>query len=145
MEATLLSVLDYSDVIYRHAPISNLKHLDAVYHSALRFITYDPYGTHHCVLYQKVGWPSLSVRPDEHFYLSIYKGLLQKLPPHLLSLLCRTYYTYNACSQDWLTMYVPAVNANLRKTAFRCFAPFVKKNLQSRLKHDTVISIGRFS
>lgn len=35
---------------YRHAPVSNLKHLDAVDHSALRCITSDPYGTRYCVL-----------------------------------------------------------------------------------------------
>ncbi len=32
MEATFLSVLDYGDVIYRHAPISNLKYIDSAYH-----------------------------------------------------------------------------------------------------------------
>lgn len=32
-------------IIYRHASISNFKHPNAVYHSALRFIPDDPYGT----------------------------------------------------------------------------------------------------
>lgn len=67
VEETFFSVLDYDDVIY--ATISNLKHVQAVYHSALKFITDDPYGTHHWVLYQKVGWPSIYVRGDHHLYI----------------------------------------------------------------------------
>ena len=43
--------MDYSDVIYMHATASPLKPLDAVYHSALKFITGDVYSAHHCILY----------------------------------------------------------------------------------------------
>src|SRR4029434_4094635 len=60
IESVFISVLDYGDVIYGNASHSTLKTLDAVYHSALRFITGDRYGTHHCTLYNKVGWPALS-------------------------------------------------------------------------------------
>lgn len=49
-EAIFMSVLDHSDVIYRHASSSALKLLDSVYNSALRFITGDVFGTHHCIL-----------------------------------------------------------------------------------------------
>ena len=41
IEAVYLSLMDYSDVIYMHATASPLKPLDAVYQSALRFITGD--------------------------------------------------------------------------------------------------------
>lgn len=66
IEAVYLSLMDYSDVIYMHATASPLKPLDAVYHSALRFITGDVYSAHHCILYikKKLGWPSLSKRRD---------------------------------------------------------------------------------
>ena len=37
IEVVFLSVLDYGDVIYRHAASSTLKHLDSIYHSALLF------------------------------------------------------------------------------------------------------------
>ena len=43
VEAVFMSVLDYADVIYRHAAPSTLKRLDPVYHSALWFITGDPF------------------------------------------------------------------------------------------------------
>ena len=61
-----MSVFDYGDVLYMHASLSTLKPLDAVYHNALRFITGDDYRTHHCLLYEKVGWPSLTVRREQH-------------------------------------------------------------------------------
>uniref|UniRef100_A0A673ZIM1 Reverse transcriptase domain-containing protein n=1 Tax=Salmo trutta TaxID=8032 RepID=A0A673ZIM1_SALTR len=62
VQATFMSVLDYGDIIYMHASANTLKPLDAIYHCALRFITGDSYKTHHCILYQHVGWASLSVR-----------------------------------------------------------------------------------
>lgn len=45
-EAIFLSVLGYGVVIYRHAAVITLKPLDAVYHSALRFIAWDADGIH---------------------------------------------------------------------------------------------------
>lgn len=61
MKVIFLSVLDYGDIIYSYDPGPILKRLEAVYHSAVRFITDDPYGTQHCILYQKVGWLALTV------------------------------------------------------------------------------------
>lgn len=55
-----LSVMDYGDVIHRHASATILIPFDAVYHSALRSIIGDVYSTHHCILYENVGWSSLS-------------------------------------------------------------------------------------
>ena len=55
-----MSVLDSGDIIYMHAAASTLKPLEAAFHCALGFITADRFRTHHCVLYQKVGWASLS-------------------------------------------------------------------------------------
>ncbi len=84
VEAVFLSVLDYGDVIYRHAATSTLKQLDSVYHSALIFIAGDSYNTHHCTLYRKVGWSSLSLRRSYHWYLSVFKAISGKLPPKSL-------------------------------------------------------------
>ena len=41
VQATFLPVLDYAGVIYMHAALSTLKPLDAVYNSALCFVTGD--------------------------------------------------------------------------------------------------------
>lgn len=76
IQATFMSVLDYGDIIYMHASTATLKPLDAIYHCAIRFITGDNYKTHHCILYQHVGWTSLAVRLEKHALLFIYKALL---------------------------------------------------------------------
>lgn len=81
--AIFLSVLDNGDVIYRNAVPSPLKPLETVYHSALRFITVDSYGAHHCILCDEVGWSSLA----ERRYLFIYEALVGGLPPYISMML----------------------------------------------------------
>ena len=39
--------------------------------------------THHCILYQLVGWSSLSRHRQQHWYIFIYKAILGKLPLYL--------------------------------------------------------------
>ena len=79
VQSTLLPVLDYGDTIYQIAAATTLKPLDAVYHSAVRFITGDSCNTPHCILYQKVGWSSLKSHRSLHYSLFVYKALLIKL------------------------------------------------------------------
>lgn len=70
----------------------------------------------------------LSVRCDGHLYLLIYKGLLKN---------CHLTYCHSCC-QEWLTLYVPAGNIDIEKTAFRDFTPFFWNNLQSKLKLEAL-------
>ena len=60
---TILPILDFGEVIYKIASNTLLNKLDAIYHSAIRFVTKAPYTTHHCDLYALVGWPSLHTSP----------------------------------------------------------------------------------
>lgn len=55
VQSTLLSVLDFGDIIHMHVSPSTLKPLDSVYHGALRLITGDAFLIHRCTLYEKVG------------------------------------------------------------------------------------------
>ena len=55
VQSTILSVLDYGDIVYMYAAPSTLKLLDSVYRSAIRFVTGDAFKTHHCNLYRNVG------------------------------------------------------------------------------------------
>ena len=57
VKLTILPILDFGDVIYKIASTTLLSKLEAVYHSAIRFVTKSPYTTHHCDLYALVGWP----------------------------------------------------------------------------------------
>uniref|UniRef100_A0A8K9XH44 Reverse transcriptase domain-containing protein n=1 Tax=Oncorhynchus mykiss TaxID=8022 RepID=A0A8K9XH44_ONCMY len=86
VKLTFLPILDFGDVLYKIASNTLLNKLDAVYHSAICFVTKAPYTTHHCDLYALVGWPSLHTRRQTHWLHVIYKTLLGKVPPYLSSL-----------------------------------------------------------
>jgi hypothetical protein len=70
VRCTLLSVLDFSEVIYMQASATTLRALDSVYHAALRFFTNQKRLTH-CDLYSAVGWSSLTLRRLKHWYTLI--------------------------------------------------------------------------
>ena len=87
VEAIFLSVLDYGDVIQRHASTSTLTMLNPQHVSPLIYKC-SIYDTPHWILFdQKVGWPSLSIRTNQHLFVFIHKGLLPKLHPFLTSLM----------------------------------------------------------
>ena len=140
IEAVFLSVLDYGDVIYRHAADTTLKLLDSVYHSALRFITGDSYDTHHCLLYSKVGWSSLSMRRNYHWYMFIHKAISEKLPPYISSLLEWNVGTQLTRSSSWLTLNVPLARTELGITAFSVEAPRTWNSLQQTFRLENLPS-----
>ena len=144
IEAVFLSVLDYGDVIYGKASPSVLKPLDTVYHSALRFISGAPYMTHHCILYDRVGWPSLNDRRNKHWYLFIFKAIDGTLPLYLKSLLDWKPVTYETRSSDWLMLKIPTMNTELGKTAFCFNAANTWNELQLKFKIDSPITYGTF-
>ncbi len=57
-----LSQLDYGDIVYRFACLTALSKLDLFYHAALRYISQSASRTHHCILYNLVGWSPLTTR-----------------------------------------------------------------------------------
>ena len=73
LKLTILSILDFGDVIYKIASNTLLNQLDAVYHSAIHIVTKALYTTHHCDLYALVGWSSLHIRCQTHWLQVIYK------------------------------------------------------------------------
>ena len=81
MKLTILPSLGVRAVVYKIASNTILSKLDAVYHSAISFVTKSPYTTHHCDLYALVGWASLYIRRQTHWLQVIYKSLLGKAPP----------------------------------------------------------------
>ena len=82
VKLTILPILDFGDIIYKIASNTLINKLDAVYHSAIHFVTKAPYTTPHCDLYALVGWPSLQTRRQTHWLQVIYKSLLGKAPPY---------------------------------------------------------------
>ncbi len=133
VSATFLSVLDYYGDI---APSYLLSTLDAVYHGALRFITDCKPSTHHCTLYNRLGWPSLSIRRKMHWYAIIYKAILGMLPSYLCCLIQQKIVEkYFLCSQNCYTLSVPFVRSELGKKAFMYAAPSDCNLLQSKLQN----------
>lgn len=144
VEATFLPVIDYGDILYMHAAFSILRHVDSVYHASLRFITNTKSLTHHCILYDLVGWTSLKIRRQQHWYIFIYKAILGKFPLYLCNLLSVCSGTYQLRSSKWLLFNVPRVTTKLGKTAFSYLAPWGWNNLQKELKLETLMSLNEF-
>ena len=144
VQAVFMSVLDYGDVVYRHASSTTLKPLDSAYHSALRFITGDKYDTHHCLLYDKVGWPSLTLRRSYHWYLFIYKAIIGKLPPYISSLLDWNTGMHQTRSSNRLALRVPRVRSEHGKSAFSYDAPHTWNALQQTLNLQAFPSLNEF-
>ena len=138
-EAVFLSVLDYGDVIYRHASAATLKQLDSVNHSAIRFIAGDSYSTHHCTLYSEVGWSSLSLRRSYHWYLFVLKPWVVNFgptsPPYYSGILVPT----KPDPTTWLTLRIPRVCPDLGKTAFLFDAPSTWNTLQQTISKRYVL------
>uniref|UniRef100_A0A3B3BNA3 Reverse transcriptase domain-containing protein n=1 Tax=Oryzias melastigma TaxID=30732 RepID=A0A3B3BNA3_ORYME len=74
--ATFLPLIDYGDVLYMNASSACLQPLNTVYHCALRFVTGCSRLTHHCELYARAEWTSLSMRRYTHWITLVYKTLL---------------------------------------------------------------------
>ena len=116
VSATFLSVLDYGDVVYMNASSQCLHSLDTVYHGALRFITNLKTLTHHCNLYTRVGWSSLTTCRLKHWHILIYKAILGALPPYLRMYINRTCTgSYRLRSENFFLLTVPKVRTELGK------------------------------
>ena len=144
IEAVFLSALDYGDIIYGNAAPTTLEPLNTAYHSAIRFITGDAFRTHHCLLYDKLGWLSLENRRKLHLYMFIFKALIGKLPPYISSMLSLKSIPYSTRSSSWITYETPHMNSDLGKTAFSSLAPRTWNQLQKSFKLDKLPSVGHF-
>uniref|UniRef100_A0A8K9UW94 Reverse transcriptase domain-containing protein n=1 Tax=Oncorhynchus mykiss TaxID=8022 RepID=A0A8K9UW94_ONCMY len=107
VKLTILPILDFGDVIYKIASNTLLNKLDAVYHSAIRFVTKAPYTTHLCDLYALVGWSSLHIRCQTHWLQVIYKSLLGEAPSYLSSLVTIATPTRSTRSSRYISLVIP--------------------------------------
>ncbi len=100
-----------------------------------RFISDCKPTTHHCILYNRVGWSSLLIRRKMHWHLIIYKAILGMLPSYLCCLIKQKIVEkYFLRSQNCYTLSVPFVRSELGKKAFIYAAPTDCNLLQSNLK-----------
>jgi hypothetical protein len=144
VKLTILPILDFGDVIYKIASNTLLSKLDAVYHSAIRFVTKAPYTTHHCDLYALVGWPSLHVRRQTHWLQVIYKAMLGKVPPYLSSLVTMATPTRSTRSSRCISLIIPKAKTSFGRLSFQFSAACDWNELQKSLKLETFISLNNF-
>ncbi|CDQ76585.1 unnamed protein product [Oncorhynchus mykiss] len=140
VKLTVLPILDFGDVIYKIASNTLLNKLDAVYHSAICFVTKAPCTTHHCDLYPLVGWPSLHIRRQTHWLQVIYKSMLGKAPPYLNSLVTITAPTRST----YISLVTPKANSSFGRLSFQFSAANDWNELQKSLKLETHISLTSF-
>ena len=144
LKLTILPILDFGDVIYKIASNTLLNKLDAVYHSAIGFVTKAPYTTHHCNLYALVGWPPLHTRRQTHWLQVIYKSLLGKDPPYLSSLVTIAAPTRSTHSSRYISLVTLKANSSFGRLSFQFSAANDWNKLQKPLKLETHISLTSF-
>jgi hypothetical protein len=120
-------------------PPTLLNTLDAVYHSAIRFVTKAPYTTHHCDLYVLVVWPSLHSRRQTHWLQVIYKSLLGKAPPYLSSLVIIAEPTRKTHSSRYISLVTPKANSSFGRLSFQFSAANDWNELQESLKLEALL------
>jgi hypothetical protein len=119
VKLTILPILNFGDVIYKIASNTLLNKLDAVYHSAIRFVIKAPYTTHHCDLYTLVGWPSLHTHRQTQWLQVIYKSLLGKAPPYLSSLVTIAAPSRSTRSSRYISLVTPNANSSFGRLYFQ--------------------------
>ena len=119
VKLTILPILHFGDVIYKITPNTLLNKLDAVYHSAICFVTKAPYTTHHCDLYALISWPSLHTCHQTHWLQFIYKSLLGKTPPYLSSLVTIAAPTCSTRSSRYISLVTPKANSSFGRLSFQ--------------------------
>ena len=118
--------------------------MDAVYHSAIRFVTKAPYTTHPCDLYALVGWPALHILRQTHWLQVIYKYLLGEAPPYLNSLVTIATPTHSTHSSRYIALVTPKANTSFGRLSFQFFAANDWNKLQKSLKLESYISLSNF-
>ena len=119
VKLTIQPILDFGDVIYKIASNTLLNKLDAVYHSAIRFVNKAPYTTLHCDMYALVGWPSLHIRCQTHWLKVIYKTLLGKVPPYLCMLVTMAAPTRSTRSSRYISLGTPKATSSFGRLCFQ--------------------------
>lgn len=141
---TFLLLRDCGDVLYMNASTKCFQSLNTVYQCALRFVSGCACLTHHCDLYSKAGWSSLSVRRNTHWMPLIYKALLGLVPAYLNSFLQRTKSRYALRSCDIVHQFGHWVQTDLGKRAFSFAAPSAWNTLKTNLNVLVFVLLEEF-
>jgi hypothetical protein len=103
-----------------------------------------PYTTHHCNLYDLIGWPSLHTRRQTHWLQVIYKSLLGKALTYLSSLVTIAAPTRSTRSSRYSSLVTPKANSSFGRLSFHFSAANDWNELQKSLKLETLTSLTSF-
>ena len=138
VKLTILSILD--DIIYKIASNTLLNKLDAVYHSAIRFVTKAPHTNHQCSRCLAL----TSYSSPTHWLQVIYKSLLGKAPPYLSSLVTTAAPTRSTRSSRYISLVTPKANSSFGHLSFQFSAANARNEQQKYLKLETLTSLTSF-
>ncbi len=130
----ILPIMDYCDVIYQNAHKSDLASLNTAYNRLCRFVLGCPYHTHHCLMYNRLNWPSLNVRRHMHWLQLIFKCIYFNYPPYLQQFLIPYTSTYHIRHSAHLYFSVPNVNKSFGRRSFMFKAPADWNNLPTNIR-----------
>lgn len=99
MRQLVLPLLDYGDNIHRKANESLLHKIDSPYNRIAHFVSKWGYYTHHCTMFEELGWPLQRVRREINWKTIAHKTFnpstvpyLSKLPLHCSKIqICDTF------------------------------------------------------
>ncbi len=135
-----LSQLDYGDIVCRFACPTALSKLDLLCHAALRYISDSAHRTHHRILYNLVGWSSLTTCRMQHRYVFVYEALLGHIPSYICSKFIFATGSHNLRDTAWFHLTVPFVWTDFGKRSLNYFDPWFWNDLESHLKMASFIS-----
>ena len=130
----IFPILDYCDVVYHNASNSDLAPLNIVYNRICRFILGCPFRTHHCYMYDTLGFPPLKTRRYFHWLQIIFKCINFNYPAYLKQHLVpfTSHYSIRHSTQCYFS--VPHVHKTIGKRAFMFKAPADWNNLPVEIR-----------
>lgn len=122
------------------ASACSLKPLNAIYHSALRFIPSANCSTHHCSLQ-----PSWVEDPTSIWFFAILRPSLANFQLASLDYLFIQHMSvFNTTLKQLVTITKPEFHIELRRTAFSVHVPHIWNNIHLPFKLNSLISLSQF-
>uniref|UniRef100_A0A8C6NRV0 Reverse transcriptase domain-containing protein n=1 Tax=Nothobranchius furzeri TaxID=105023 RepID=A0A8C6NRV0_NOTFU len=139
----LLPIIDYSDILYQNSTVSSLRSLDVVYNSLCRFILRCSFNTHHCYMYDLLGWLPLKARRQFHWLIFMFKCIYFDFPLYLKTLLVPIDSLYSTRLTTLPSFVVPRFKKEVGRLAFCVKAPQDWNKLPTELR--SISTIRKFS
>ena len=136
----ILPFFDYADVVYLNTSKTNLRPLNTAYNRLCRFALGCSFYTHHCIMYNALKWPTLSIRRHNHWLQFIFKCIHSNYPAYLKQFLIPYSTPYHLRHSSQYFFIIPTVNKTIGKRAFMFKAPSDWNNLPLTIRSLTLFN-----